>query len=204
MRMALAVLVLAVAGAASLPAQSQWEITPTAGYRFGGTVDGEGGEFGANDGFAWGLSIGHRVKQDGLVEFVYSRQSTAISFDSDTAARVTVGDGSIEYMQVGGALEFGHNEKTKPFFALTIGATHFNPDTDDYGDDWRFSFGGALGVKTYLSQNIGLRAQGRVWMTGLSGDTEFWCTLPGGCVVAGGDGTFFTQGEFSGGVMVVF
>jgi len=198
------VLALSLVAALPLHAQSQWEITPTAGYRFGGTVDGEGGEFGANDGFAWGATIGRRVKQDGLVEFVYSRQSTTISFNSDTAATVTVGDGSIEYMQVGGALEFGHNETTKPFFALTIGATHFNPDDSAYGDDWRFSFGGALGVKTYLSKNIGLRAQGRVWMTGLSGDTEFWCTLPGGCVIAGGDGTFFTQGEFSGGLMFVF
>lgn len=195
---------LLVSLAAPLAAQTTWEITPTVGYRYGGTVNSETGKFAANDGLAWGGTIGYRVKSDGLVEFVYSRQDTDIRFDPDIGAEVTIGDAAIEYFQLGGALEFGHNEKTKPFFALTLGATHFDPSSSDLGDDWRFSFGGALGVKTYLSDNIGLRAQGRVWMTGLSGDTDFWCTLPGGCVIAGGGGTFFTQGEFSGGIMFVF
>lgn len=198
-------LVLASLGLATpAAAQRTVEFTPTAGYRFGGTVDGEGGEFAANDGLAWGFTFGYRVKPDGLVEFVYERQPTTILFTPDTGAQVTVGDAAIDYLQVGGALEFGHNEKTKPFFALTVGASHFDPSSSDLGDDWRFSFGGALGVKTYLSERFGLRAQGRVWMTGLSGDTDFWCTLPGGCVIAGDGNTFFTQGEFSGGLMFVF
>lgn len=204
MRLVPLVILAATAGVAPLAAQRTVEFTPTVGYRFGGTVDGEGGKFAADDGLAWGFTFGYRVKPDGLVEFVYSRQSTSILFDPDTAAEYAIGDASIDYFQVGGALEFGHNEKTKPFFALTIGATHFDPSSSDLGDDWRFSFGGALGVKTYLSETIGLRAQGRVWMSSLSGDTDFWCTLPGGCIIASSDGTFFTQGEFSGGLMFVF
>ena len=138
------------------------------------------------------------------MEFVYSRQSTNILFDSDTAAERTIGNAAVEYFQLGGALEFGHDEKTKPFFALTVGATHLSPESPDFGDDWLFSFGGALGVKTYLSRNIGLRAQARLWMSTLSSDTDFWCTLPGGCVIVASNSTFFTQGEFSGGVMFVF
>ncbi|HOX19963.1 MAG TPA: hypothetical protein PLI70_03450 [Gemmatimonadales bacterium] len=195
---------LFVTAAASLHAQATWEITPTAGYRYGGTVNGETGKFIANDGFAWGATIGYRVKPDGLVEFVYSRQSTNILFDSDTAAERTIGNAAVEYFQLGGALEFGHDEKTKPFFALTVGATHLSPESPDFGDDWLFSFGGALGVKTYLSRNVGLRAQARLWMSTLSSDTDFWCTLPGGCVIVASNSTFFTQGEFSGGVMFVF
>lgn len=195
---------LFVTAAAPLHAQGTWEITPTAGYRYGGTVNSETGKFIANDGFAWGATIGYRVKPDGLVEFVYSRQSTNILFDSDTAAERTIGNAAVEYFQLGGALEFGHDEKTKPFFALTVGATHLSPESSDFGDDWLFSFGGALGVKTYLSRNVGLRAQARLWMSTLSSDTDFWCTLPGGCVIVASNSTFFTQGEFSGGVMFVF
>jgi len=201
-RSLLAVLGLAVA--APLAAQSGIEITPTIGYRFGGTVNGSDGKFIANDGFAWGATIGYRVKPDGLVEFVYSRQSTNILFDADTAAERTIGNAAVEYFQLGGALEFGHDETTKPFFALTVGATHLAPESSGFGDDWLFSFGGALGVKTYLSRNIGLRAQARLWMSTLSSDTDFWCTLPGGCVITASNSTFFTQGEFSGGVMFVF
>ena len=54
---------LAVASVASAPlaAQATWEVTPTAGYRYGGTVNGETGKFIANDGFAWGATIGYRV-----------------------------------------------------------------------------------------------------------------------------------------------
>ncbi|HQR19174.1 MAG TPA: outer membrane beta-barrel protein, partial [Gemmatimonadales bacterium] len=154
---------LIVLAAPPLAAQTTWELTPTIGYRYGGTVNSETGKFAANDGLAWGGTIGYRVKSDGLVEFVYSRQDTDILFDPDTAAEVTIGEAAIEYFQLGGALEFGHNEKTKPFFALTVGATHFSPQSSALGDDWRFSFGGALGVKTYLSRHFGLRAQARIW-----------------------------------------
>ena len=195
---------LILSAAAPLAAQSGIEITPTVGYRFGGTVNSDQGLFSASDNIAWGGTIGYRVKSDGLVELVYSRQSTTITFDPDTAAKVTIGDAAIEYIQIGGALEFGHNENTKPYFALTVGGTHFAPKADGFGDEWRFSFGGALGVKTYLNQHIGLRAQARLWMSTLSSDSDFWCSLPGGCVITASNSVFFTQGEFSGGVMVVF
>lgn len=195
-----------LAGAASTPlaAQSSIEFTPTIGFRYGGTVNSDGGHFAATSGVAWGGTIGFRVKRDGLVEVVYSRQSTTIQFNPDAAARFDVGKASIEYYQIGGALEFGHNENTKPFFALTVGGTRFAPQSTALGDDWRFSFGAALGLKTYLNQHIGLRAQARLWMSALSSDTQFWCTLPGSCVIVASNGVFFAQGEFSGGVIFVF
>ena len=82
-----------------------------------------------------------------------------------------------------------------------MGGTHFAPQNSALGSDWRFSFGAALGVKTYLSQHVGLRAQMRLWMSTLSSDSQFWCTLPGGCVIHASNGVFFTQGESSGGLM---
>ncbi len=190
--------------ASPLAAQSGIEFTPTIGYRFGGTVNSDVGKFSANDNLAWGATLGFRVKRDGLVELVYSRQSTSIDFKPDTAGRYTVGDAAIEYLQIGGALEFGNNPNTKPFFALTVGGTHLAPQSDNLGSEWVFSFGGALGLKTYLNQHIGLRAQARLWMSTLSSNTEFWCSLPGYCVITASDGVFFTQGEVSGGVMFVF
>lgn len=187
-----------------LAAQSGIEITPTVGYRFGGTVNSDGGQFAASNDVAWGGTIGYRVKPDGLVELVYSRQPTTIKFSSDTAGSFTVGDAAIEYIQIGGALEFGHNPNTKPYFALTVGGTHLAPEASGHNSEWLFSFGGALGLKTYLSQHIGLRAQARLWMSTLSADTEFWCTLPGACVIHASNGVFFAQGELSGGVIFAF
>jgi len=201
-RSLLAVLCLAVA--APLAAQSGIEITPTIGYRFGGTINNDDGRFSASDNLAWGATFGYRVKADGLVELVYSRQPTTVRFKPDTGAAFTVSDAAIEYLQFGGALEFGDNPNTKPFFALTIGGTHFAPENPDLLGEWVFSFGAALGLKTYLSQNFGLRAQARLWMSTLSSDTQFWCSLPGGCVINASNGVFFTQGEVSGGVMFVF
>lgn len=190
--------------ASPLAAQSGVEITPTIGYRFGGTINNDYGRFSVNDNMAWGGTIGFRVKPDGLVELVYSRQPTTIRFKPDTAAAFTVGDAAVEYLQIGGALEFGHNPNMKPFFALTVGGTYYSPDNPDLGGEWRFSWGAALGLKTYLSSHIGLRAQARLWMSTLSSDSQFWCTLPGGCVIHASNGVFFTQGELSGGVMFVF
>jgi len=195
---------LLLAGAAPLAAQAGIEITPTVGYRFGGTVNSDGGQFSADPNLAWGATFGLRVKRDGLVEFAYSRQSTGIQFDSDSAGKIAVGDASIEYFQLGGALEFGDDEVTKPYFALTIGGTRLAALDRDIGDEWRFSFGAALGLKFYLSEHVGLRTQARLWMSTLSSDTEFWCSLPGGCVISASDGVFFTQGELSGGVIFSF
>lgn len=195
---------LALVVASPLAAQSGIELTPTIGYRFGGTVNSETGLFSAQDNLAWGGTLGFRVKRDGLVELVYSRQSTTIDFKPDTAGKYTIGDAAIEYLQIGGALEFGKNPNTKPFFALTVGGTHLSPQNDNLGGEWVFSFGGALGVKTYLNQHIGLRAQARLWMSTLSSDTQFWCSLPGYCVITASNGVFFAQGEVSGGVIFVF
>lgn len=196
--------VLLVLASAPLAAQAGLEITPTIGYRFGGTVHNDFGTFIANDDIAWGGTIGYRVKRDGLVEFVYSRQPTTIRFNPDTAAEFTVGSAAIEYIQLGGALEFGNHPNTKPYFALTLGGTHLSSNASGVGEDWLFSFGAALGIKTYLSEHIGLRAQTRLWMTTLSADSQFWCTLPGGCVIHASNGVFFTQGELSGGVIFSF
>ncbi|TFG45630.1 MAG: hypothetical protein E4H41_04585 [Gemmatimonadales bacterium] len=200
----LGLLALALCAAPPLAAQSGIEITPSIGYRFGGTIDNDDGKFSANDNLAWGGTLGYRVKRDGLVELVYSRQSTTVRFKPDTGAAVTIGDAAIEYLQLGGALEFGDDPNTKPFFALTIGGTHFAPENPDLVGEWVFSFGAALGLKTYLSQHVGLRAQARLWMSTLSSNTQFWCSLPGGCVIHASSGVFFTQGELSGGVMFVF
>ena len=194
---------LLVAGS-PLAAQGGIELTPTFGYRFGGTISNDYGKFSAGDNLAWGGALGYRVKRDGLVELVYSRQPTTVRFKPDTGAAFTVSDAAIEYLQFGGALEFGDNPNTKPFFALTIGGTHFAPENPDLLGEWVFSFGAALGLKTYLSQNFGLRAQARLWMSTLSSDTQFWCSLPGGCVINASNGVFFTQGELSGGAMFVF
>jgi hypothetical protein len=201
-RFALLAMVLGVAP--SLAAQTGLEFTPTVGYRFGGTIDNDDGKFSANDNLAWSGTLGYRVKRDGLVELVYSRQSTTVRFKPDTGAAVTIGDAAIEYLQLGGALEFGDDPNTKPFFALTIGGTHFAPENPDLVGEWVFSFGAALGLKTYLSQHVGLRAQARLWMSTLSSNTQFWCSLPGGCVIHASSGVFFTQGELSGGAMFVF
>jgi hypothetical protein len=200
----LRLLALALCAAPPLAAQSGIELTPTIGYRFGGTISNDYGKFSAGDNLAWGGTLGYRVKRDGLVELVYSRQPTTIRFKPDTAAAFTVTDAAIEYLQLGGVLEFGHDPNTKPFFALTIGGTHFAPENPDLVGEWLFSFGAALGIKTYLSQHFGLRAQARLWMTTLSSDTQFWCSLPGGCVINASNGVFFTQGELSGGLMFVF
>jgi len=197
-------LALVLLAASPLAAQSGIEITPTIGYRFGGTINNDGGRFSASDNLAWGATVGYRVKPDGLVELVYSRQPTTIRFNPDTSANFVVGDAAIEYLQLGGALEFGHNPNTKPFFALTLGGTHYSPQNPDLVGEWVFSWGAALGLKTYLNQHIGLRAQARLWMSTLNSDTQFWCTLPGGCVIHASNGVFFTQGELSGGVIFAF
>ena len=68
-------LVLAVSPAA---ADGNWEITPFAGFRFGGSVDEiETGRSYSFDGSAgWGLTLGRWIGEDQRVELTWSQQPT--------------------------------------------------------------------------------------------------------------------------------
>jgi hypothetical protein len=178
------------------------EITPTVGWRMGGGVETEDGEFDVESATSFGVILDVRVRSDGVVELLYDRQSSDVVQRSSTGPDSTITDIVIEYFQLGGAVEFGHKPNLKPFFALTLGAAHLDP-SGDRDDEWHFAGVATLGAKAYLGERIGLRAQTRLWGTFLTEESQIFCSLPGVCVISA-SGKLFVQADFSGGLMFVF
>lgn len=178
------------------------EITPTIGWRMGGGVETEDGEFDVESATSYGVILDVRVRADGVVELLYDRQHSDVVRRISTGPDSTITDIAIEYFQLGGAVEFGHEPNLKPFFALTLGAAHLNPG-DERDDEWHFAGVATLGAKAYIGERIGFRAQTRLWGTFLTEESQIFCSLPGVCVLSA-SGRLFVQADFSGGVMFVF
>jgi hypothetical protein len=185
------------------------EIVTMGGWQFGGKVDvrqeaiGEEGELRLPAAWAYGLTLDLRVRSDGQVELIYYRQDTELELKTPfpgTTDRLF--DMAVEYLHVGGLYEVQHGA-WYPFAIASLGATHLKPRESGISDEWKFS--GALGggAKIYVSELLGFRAQGRLWMTLIESNSSFFCVLPGGCVVSVA-GTVMFQGEVSAGIVLAF
>ena len=105
-------------------------------------------------------------------------------------------DLSIDFYQVGGLYQRPYGA-ARPFLALTLGATHFNPK-GDFDNRWRFSGGMALGTKFFFNERVGLRLQSRLMGTVINNANVFCDVF--GCFVAGGH--YMVQIDFSAGLII--
>ena len=137
------------------------EITPFAGYVFGGTMHGDYGDVHINDNAQYGGMISVGVSRVMDIDLIYNR--------SDTKAQVDYFNGpnykqsldipiSINYIQIGFTKNFRVNKTVSPFFGFNIGACDFAPK-EDYSDSWFFSTGFNAGAKVYFGKRVGLRLQ---------------------------------------------
>jgi hypothetical protein len=180
------------------------EISPFGGIRFGGGVQSQPGRLSIDPGVSYGVLVDLRVRPDATVQFLYDREDTTLEFASSNVffpERVTAGL-AVEYYHFGGTVEFLEG-RLRPYFALTVGATRFDPKVEDIGSEWRFSIGSGFGVKAYLTPRFGLRAEARVWPTFINTSGGFLCTLPGACLVQV-QADFLTQGGATAGFFVGF
>jgi hypothetical protein len=180
------------------------EISPFGGIQFGGGVLSRPGRLEIEPDVVYGVILDVRVRPDATIQMLYGRQDTTLDFLSNDPffpRHVRVGLG-VEYYHLGGAVEFREG-RLRPYFALTVGATRFDPDVEDVGSEWRFSIGSGLGVKTYVSPRFGFRLEGRVWPTFLQTQGGFLCSLPGGCL-AEVEADLLTQGSATAGFFVAF
>jgi hypothetical protein len=195
---------VAILLAASARAQERRvEVSPFAGIQVGGGILSRPGRLEIESDLVYGVIVDIRVRPDATIQALYGRQDTTLDFLSNDPffpRHVRVGL-AVEYYHLGGAIEFGEG-RFRPYFALTVGATRFDPKVEDVGSEWRFSIGSGVGFKAYLSPRFGLRAEGRVWPTFLQTSGGFLCSS-GACLVSV-EGDFLTQGSATGGVFVTF
>ncbi|HSD28906.1 MAG TPA: hypothetical protein VLL75_16520 [Vicinamibacteria bacterium] len=192
---------LALAGAlpgASARAQSV-QITPFAAYAFGGSVRdaalGENRSF--ESALAYGGAVSFPVSEGWRIELLYSRQPTSLEGGLGPPFDLT-----IERYLAGIQEEKGEGSRVRWFGSAWLGATRFVPWLGGFDSETKFGVGVGLGVKTFLSQNVGLRFEGRAFYTLVESEGGMAC-VNGNCLfVFSGSGLW--QGDVSAGLILAF
>ena len=183
-----------------------FEITPFTAYRIGGQFDEKDGDgqFELNESDAQGIMLNIRANPNGQYELLYARQDTEVDTQGLFATDPIL-DLDVEYFQFGGTYLFD-GENIRPFVALTLGVTHFDPQPPEFDSESYFSasFGG--GIQLNAAKRIGVRIEGRVFTTFIESDSDIFCSSVGGagtCLIQV-DGTTLTQWEARAGLVFRF
>jgi hypothetical protein len=207
-------------GLSAVPVQAQlvevndkrFEITPIAGYQWGGSFDTQGngtfpaGELQLKGSFAWGGILSFLAYGNSAVELSYLRQDTDIEFDPVGGGTTTnLGGFSMNYIQIGGRQHFGRPDALlKPFVNVSLGINVLDPAAEGIDSATRFSWGLGGGAQyMFASGRAGLRSDIKFWATPVpSGEYGTWCDFYG-CFVAEGT-AWVTQGQVTGGLVLAF
>jgi hypothetical protein len=190
-------------------AQTRFELTPYAGWRHGNDVrDVSGTAVEFDSGVAYGFMVDVAVTRNLYAEFIYSYRKTSGSAFVPPEAEPFMGNGTIDfegnldYYQAGVLYQFETRYTAFwPYLVASIGAASLRSDGGS-----TTNLAGTLGggLKYMLSDNIGLRAEYRLFVT----DTDFvgrggWCDWWGFCYSTI-QTRYLYQSQLAGGVIIGF
>ena len=192
--------ILSILSVSTESVAQNFEVTPFAGYRFGGDFEDSVTGFGLDidDSESYGLILGFNMSPETQLEFLYSHQSTKIE-PKGLFSPTSLTDLDMDYYHLGGSYIWNPKKNLRPFIQASLGATHLNPDRAGLGSETRFSFGIGGGVKYFFTKHIGLRLDGKALATVLNSNSAIFCS--GGCTVRIQGSTLW---QFEGGLGVIF
>ena len=166
------------------PVYTRYELTPLAGYRYGGTLYDETSDLFRDDvgiasslnlGLVFGIPIAHTPMK---LELMVNRQGSHFTTGDDLfEPGINVGDVDITYYHAGVQFPWGDPHGIQPFFTFSGGVTNINPDLDFAVSENRFSMAGSIGVKVPLNPHVGFRFEARGYFTfiGDEDNGDFGC-----------------------------
>lgn len=173
---ALVLLACGCAGeAAAQDAARRFELTPHAGFGFGGRFEEENGPASVRlgDDTSVGLLLDIREAADTQWEVLYSRQDTT----ADTSALAGFAPETrvrMHYLQGGGTYQWP-GETARPYLAATVGATRIAPSAPGLAGDTFPSLSVGLGLAIRAHARLGIRLEARVFGTLVDSDTGLFC-----------------------------
>jgi opacity protein-like surface antigen len=163
-------------------AEAEWglEITPYAGYAIGGNFEDNttGATLDVTEGGNFGLVLGLPDTPETWYELFYGFQRTKVT-GGGTFGGETLFDLDIHYLHLGGNYMFT-GDKVRPYIAGGLGATHFAPHGSGLNRKTYFSLSLGGGARIPISGHVGLRFEGRGFLTILPDTTEIFCVSSGG------------------------
>jgi hypothetical protein len=187
--------------------EMKFELTPFAGYRFGGTfnVEDSNETYKLTDSSSYGVMLDIRQrKQNTQVEIIYSRQQTDATYSAALPDDPDI-DVDIQMLQIGGTVQ-GDGDTVRPFLAATIGGTHVVTRTDGKSSDTFWSGSLGVGFQFKPTSRLGIRLEARGYATLVSSNSSLFCGSGpegSGCLVQV-DGKILSQFETILGVVFRF
>lgn len=166
-------------------AERGFEITPFAGFRFGGSFEDNttGTDFKVGETGSLGLILGLRDTPETHYELFYSFQRTELT-GGGIFGGAPLFDLDIHYLHLGGTYEFPGERKVVPFISGGLGVTFLIPTGEGLDSSTNFSMSLGGGAKVPVTGRMGLRFEGRGYMTILPDSTEVFCVSSGGAACA--------------------
>jgi opacity protein-like surface antigen len=178
-RTILALLLLMPLLPAAAAAQAyRFEITPTVGYRFNGTVsayDDFGNRLNDNrdlrldESGTYGITLDVPLAYRLQLELLANHQSSRFSLDRGLfSGEQRLGDVDLDFYQIGLLYQWGRGQ-VNPYLAGSLGVARLQPKFAE--SDSRFAGSLAAGAKIFFNRNVGLRLEVRGYYTSL--DTSY-------------------------------
>ncbi len=186
----------------AVPPEPNVEITPLIGYRSGGsfTDTNTGDDLDLDDSGSYGLVINVDNDANTQWEFIYSHQETSMQLTQLFMGQ-PVFDLDIDYFSFGGSYVW-RDPRYVPFIGAGFGVTYMSPSDSQLDSETRAMLQVGGGYKIFLTKNIGLRLEGRAYMTALESDAAVFCG--NGACFARVESDGFSQFELSAGLIARF
>jgi len=180
-------------------AASGIEITPFAGFRFGGSFQdaNTGDTIAIDEAGGYGLMLDFDLEPSKQIEVYLSRQSTKLSSGGAFTGNPKF-DLTIDYYHIGG-LVLLEGDRVRPFVSGTFGLTRMDPQGADRTTEYYFSIALGGGAKVPLTERLGLRFDARGIFTAVNTNSTVFCANGGCAIQVQGGGVL--QGELTVGLI---
>lgn len=174
----------------TLEAFGGWLWTGKAGYNGSIKVDDKGN---------YGLRGGVSPRSQMVVEFEWNHTDTRVEWYDIIEQRNLSENVKMNYYMLGFNHELSEGPAV-PFGIVNIGVMNVKGEKINFSENW-FTVGLGGGLKYYLSDNVGIRLQARLFLPMQFAGVGFGCGT-GGC--GSGVSTYATtiQGDFTGGIIL--
>jgi opacity protein-like surface antigen len=161
------------------PSEHAFELTPFAGYRWGGTIFASQSfvfdqdvEVESSPNF--GLNLGIPLGDSGMkLELMANRQSSELTIERGIfEPEGEVADIDVTYLHAGLQIPFARSRNVTPYVIVSGGLANLDPQLSGISAENRFSASAGVGVKLPMSEFLALRLEGRGYYTALEEDTD--------------------------------
>jgi len=184
----------------SAHAADNMQLTPLLGLQLGGGVEtlDDGDDFDIATSLSYGLIFDKRLaNKETTLELLWNRQDTDIDVKDQGSLSL-----SINYLHVGATYSPSGSDG---FVVVTAGATYFDPG-GGFSSETKFSVAAGGGVRKMFNDSLGLRVEGRGYLTFAGGSSQIFCTGGGGgggCLFSF-NGDVVLQAEIDVGLIIAF